>query len=111
MLQILLITVATQAATEPQKIEALILAVENLQGARFIRNGTEYDCKAAGSHLRLKLRNAGKHVQTAGDFIRLCATKSSMSDKPYEIRLPDGRTVSSSDWFWTELKKLDPSVK
>ena len=98
--------------TEPQKIEALLAAVEKLQGqAVFIRNGSEHDAKAAGDHLRMKWKNAGKHVQTAGDFIRLCATGSSVSGQPYRIRFKDGREVSSADFFWTELKRLDPGVK
>jgi hypothetical protein len=98
--------------SEPQKIEALLTAVEKLQGqAVFIRNDSEHDAKAAGDHLRMKWKNAGKHVQTAGDFIRLCATGSSMSGQPYKIRFKDGHEVPSADFFWTELKKLDPGVK
>lgn len=97
---------------EAQKIEALILAVARLQGqAVFIRNGSEYDAKAAADHLRLKWKNAGRRVKTAQDFIRGCATGSSMSGQPYRIRFQDGREVTSADFFWTELKKLDPTVK
>ncbi|HJW08815.1 MAG TPA: DUF5329 family protein, partial [Holophagaceae bacterium] len=72
--------------SETTKIEALIQSVEKLQGqAVFVRNGAEHDAKAAGDHLRMKWKNAGSHVKTAGDFIRLCATGSSMSGQPYKI--------------------------
>jgi hypothetical protein len=99
------------AMTEAQKIEDLIQDVERLQGqATFVRNGAEYDARTAADHLRLKWKNAGRRVKTAGDFIRGCATGSSISGKPYLIRFKDGREVTSSDWFWTDLKKLDPSV-
>ena len=59
------------------------------------------------AHLRLKWRNAGKRVKTAPEFIQYCATGSSMSGRPYEIRLKDGRTVLARDWLWTELKRLE----
>ena len=92
---------------EAQTIEALIQAVANLEGAVFIRNGTEHTPKAAAEHLRLKWKNAGRRVKTAPEFIRYCASGSSVSGKPYEMRLKDGRTVLTRDWFWTELKRME----
>jgi len=103
----LLMAPPTAPAPEAQKIEALIQAVGGLQGAAFLRNGTEHTPKEAADHLRLKWKNADGRVKTAPDFIRLCATGSSMSGKPYEIRFKDGRTVSARDWLWTELKRMD----
>lgn len=99
-------------APEAQKIEALIRAIEALQGqAVFLRNGSEHDAKAAGDHLRLKWKNAGRRVKSAADFIRTCGTGSSLSGQPYKIRYKDRREVASADFLWTELKKLDPSVR
>ncbi|WP_052571710.1 DUF5329 family protein [Geothrix fermentans] len=99
-------------APEAQKIEALIRAIEALQGqAVFLRNGSEHDAKAAGDHLRLKWKNAGRRVKSAADFIRTCGTGSSLSGQPYKIRYRDGRELASADFLWTELKKLDPSVR
>src|SRR5260221_3633915 len=83
------------AATEAQKIELLIQSVEQMKNAKFVRNRVEYDANAAGEHLRMKLRAAGRNVKTANDFIRLCASKSSVSGKPYQIRFSDGRVASS----------------
>ena len=97
----------TAPQTEAQKIEALIQAVEALQDAVFIRNGTEHTPKAAGDHLRLKWRNAGRRVKSAPEFIQYCASGSSLSGKPYEIRLKEGRRVLARDWFWTELKRME----
>ncbi len=56
-----LIPIAAHArdAKQDARIEHLISNVESLKGAVFIRNGTEYDTKAAGSHLRMKLGKAG----------------------------------------------------
>lgn len=106
MLPLLILTVPAPQ-TEALKIEALIQAVAELPGAVFIRNGTEHLPREAADHLRLKWKNAGGRVKTAPDFIRLCASGSSMSGKPYQIRLQDGRTVAARDWLWTELKRLE----
>src|SRR5512139_2442518 len=84
--------VIAQDNIEQKKIEFLISSVENLKEAKFIRNGSEHDGKEAAEHLRMKLQKAGGKVQTADDFIRLCASKSSITGKPYMIRSSDGTT-------------------
>ena len=105
-------TVSAQDNIEKKKIYFLISSVENLKGAKFIRNGIEYDDgKAAADHLRLKLQNAGGYVQTADDFIRLCASKSSITGKPYMIRLSDGKTITAEEYFREKLKEYNSTVK
>jgi hypothetical protein len=93
--------------TETRRIEALITAVGRLEGATFLRNGSEHTAAEAADHLRLKWKNAGKRVRTAEDFIRYCATQSSMSGRKYRIRLADGRELDSADWFTAELRRYD----
>ena len=102
--------VSAQENIEKKKIEFLISSVENLKGAKFIRNGSEYDGKQAAEHLRMKLQNTVA-VQTADDFIRLCASKSIITGKPYMIRLSDGKTMKSEEYFREILKKYNPTVK
>ena len=96
--------VSAQDNIEKKKIEFLISSVENLKGAKFIRNGSEYDGKEAAAHLRMKLQNA-LVVETADDFIRLCASQSYISGKPYMIRLSDGKTIKSEEYFRKKLKE------
>ena len=93
--------------TEQQKIEAMIHGIEVLPGAKFIRNGSSYDGKAAADHLRMKLRNAGARVRTAEQFITTVASGSSMSGQPYQIVLADGRKITSEAYFRAELKQLE----
>ncbi len=100
-----------QENIEKNKIEFLVSSMENLKGAKFIRNGTEYDGKQAAEHLRTKLQMAGNKVRTADDFIRLCASKSFISDKPYLIRLADGKTVTSEQYFRKKLKGYTSATK
>lgn len=94
-----------QAATavEQRKIDYLIQSVAHLQGARFIRNGSAYDAAAAVRHLELKRRYADDRVHTADDFIRLCATGSSISGRPYTIRFADGHVETSAGWLHARL--------
>jgi hypothetical protein len=90
---------------EKKKIDFLISSVENLKGAKFIRNGSEHDGKEAANHLRMKLQNAGGKVQTADHFISLCASKSFITGKPYMIRFSDGKTTKSEEYFREKLKE------
>lgn len=94
-------------AVEMQKIESLISTVENLKDATFIRNGTEYDCKAAAKHMRTKWEFAGDRVKTARQFIRDLASSSSETGQPYLIRFKDGREIKSGDFLSAELDKLE----
>jgi hypothetical protein len=93
-----------QDTSETVKIQYLIASVETLEGAKFIRNGSEYDARAASDHLRLKLKMAGKKVKTAEDFIKFCASQSSITGKPYLLRFADGTTVKSEMFFRNKLK-------
>ena len=102
--------VSAQDNIEKKKIEFLISSVENLKGAKFIRNGSEYEGKKAAEHLRMKLQNA-LVVQTADDFIRLCASKSSITGKPYMIRLSDWKTIKSEQYFREKLKEYNSTGK
>lgn len=106
LLIIVAVSVHARDVSETAKIQYLITSVDSLEGAKFIRNGHEYDAGAASNHLRLKLKTAGDKVKTAEDFINLCASKSSMTGEPYFIRFADGTTVKSEIFFRDKLKAL-----
>lgn len=91
------------AAVEQRKIDYLIQSVAQLKGAQFIRNGSAYDATAAVHHLELKRHYAGDRVHSADDFIRLCATGSSISGRPYTIRFADGHVETSAHWLRARL--------
>ena len=95
------------ATSESSRIEYLLTVVASLHDAQFIRNGKAYDSAAAVSHMRTKLRVAGGRVKTAEDFIRYCASESSVSGEPYEIRFTDGRVVLSADFLRQKLQEFD----
>lgn len=100
-----------RSPAESARIEYLLASVASLHDAQFIRNGTAYDSAAAVKHLRLKLGAAGSRVKTAEDFIRYCATASSVSGSPYEIRFSDGRLVPSAEFLQEKLMEFDQEVE
>jgi hypothetical protein len=105
---------AEMSAVERYKIEYLLSSIESLKDAQFIRNGAAYDAITAAAHLRVKLRSAGSRVETAEDFIRLCASVSSVSGVPYQIRFADGRLISAEIFLRQKLAELptaDPSSR
>ena len=75
----------------------------------FIRNGKEYDAKKASSHMKRKYNHFRDEIKTPEDFIRLAATMSTMSGKPYMVKLKNGKEMASADWLLevlTEHRKV-----
>jgi len=70
-----------------QVINYLIEKVKNSH-LTFIRNGKSYSSEAAAEHARTKYRYFRSQIETPEDFIRLCATKSLISGKPYLVVTP-----------------------
>jgi hypothetical protein len=93
--------------TEPQKIESLIDAVANLQGAEFVRNGTAYSPKDAAEHLRSKLSQANGKKLSAQQFVEEIGSKSSLSGDDYLVRKTDGSEMPARDFLLKELRALD----
>lgn len=94
----------TTAAAEPnEEIEALLSYVKGLDGAVFIRNGREHSAIAAEAHLRMKWEKQAKQIATAEDFISLCASKSFVSGKRYQIRLKDGASKYADELLLEQL--------
>lgn len=98
-----LVTQGAQPTVE--EIDALLGYVKQLDGAVFIRNGTEHAPAAAEAHLRMKWEKQAGKIKSAEDFIALCATKSSMSGERYRIRLKDGAVRDSAELLREELAR------
>ncbi|HEY2986913.1 MAG TPA: DUF5329 family protein [Candidatus Binatia bacterium] len=65
----------------------------------FIRNGWSYTPKEASDHIKAKYNYFKKEIKTAEDFIRLAATKSEVSGRPYLVRTKTGQEMKSADWL------------
>jgi Family of unknown function (DUF5329) len=89
--------------SEARKIEYLIQQVQSLSDAQFVRNGEVYGPQEAADHLRTKWHIAGSRIRTAEDFIRECASSSSVSGIAYTIRFADGHVISSAEFLRDKL--------
>lgn len=96
----------THAANATEEIEALLTYVAGLDGAKFVRNGGAHSPADAVAHMRLKWSRQKGRIKTAEDFIEHCASKSTVSGKPYTIRFADGRDEESGKVLRTELARM-----
>jgi Family of unknown function (DUF5329) len=94
-------------AREQARIEFLIHGVETSNGVKFVRNGSEYDGVAGAKHLRMKLAYVGGRVKTAEEFVKYCASESSMTHQKYKIRLADGTTTDAAAYFNARLREFN----
>jgi hypothetical protein len=94
---------------EPEKIELLIVHIQTMQDARFIRNGKEYTAVQAARHLLKKWSHVKKRITTADQFIEYIASKSSVSGNPYQIRMADGKVVTSEAVLRKKLAEIEAS--
>lgn len=94
---------------ERPEIRYLLQAVESSH-CRFIRNGKSHTGTEAAAHLRKKARYFARSIHTPEDFIRLAASRSLLSGKPYLVQcqtntgLPT-RQQTTADWLWQKLNQ------
>ncbi len=69
----------------------------------YIRNGDKHDGPDAMNHIKLKYDYFEDDIHTTEDFIRLSATKSTMSGSRYHIKCPGKPEVESGLWLLEEL--------
>jgi Family of unknown function (DUF5329) len=101
------VAAAPVALTEDAKIERLLALVGAMDGAVFIRNGSEHTPKEAVDHLRMKWEGAFVPIPTARDFVEKIATKSLTTGEPYRIRLADGTEVLAGEYLAARLAEIE----
>jgi hypothetical protein len=69
----------------------------------FIRNKREHTPGEAAEHIERKYKHFKKDIETPEDFIRLAASKSTMSGKAYMVRTREGETLTSEAWLLAAL--------
>lgn len=94
---------AADAATE---IDALLIAVADLDGSEFIRNGQSHPPATAAQHLRDKWRANEGSINSAEDFIAVVGSRSSASGEDYTIRMADGSTLTAERWLSEQLQRI-----
>ena len=107
LLSLVLILATAPAVSAPtgqteQTIRHLIDHVSG-SGMTFIRNGSEYTPQEAAEHMLKKYRHFRDDIDSAEDFIALCASKSLLSGKAYEVLDDQGKVRYTRDWLRAEL--------
>jgi FPC/CPF motif-containing protein YcgG len=73
--------------------------------ATFIRNGQKHTPQEAVNHVKAKYEHFKSEIKTPEDFIRLAASKSLLTGKPYLVRAPDGKEMRLDVWLTEALKQ------
>ncbi|WP_444911514.1 DUF5329 family protein [Microbulbifer sp. PAAF003] len=71
----------------------------------FIRNDSKHTSQEAAEHMEKKYKYFSNKIDSAEDFIRLSATKSTFSGKPYHIQCADKPKEESQRWLLNELAR------
>ena len=71
----------------------------------FNRNGRQHTAEEAAAHLELKYARAGKHIDSADEFITQLASSSSFTGKPYLMSC-EGGTLPAGDWIIEALEQI-----
>lgn len=100
-------SLSARDAREQARIDFLLRGVETATNVKFVRNGSEYDGVTGAKHLRRKLDYAGERVKTAEDFVKYCASESSLTHQKYKIRAADGTTTDAATYFHAKLHEFD----
>lgn len=95
----------TSAPTVAQSEVENLLDFVGMSGCHFLRNGSWHDSKAAEAHLRYKYNAIASRINSAEEFIKKAATKSSLSGQAYAVRCGDGPMISSSQWLLDVLAR------
>lgn len=73
-------------------------------GCSFVRNGETSDATTARAHVERKYAYVKSRVSTTEDFIRLAATQSSTSGRPYRVLCGSGEALTGP-WLAAELQR------
>ena len=67
--------------------------------ATFIRNGESHTPAEAAAHMKAKAEHFKAQIKTPEDFIRLAASNSLITGKPYLIRPTAGKEERVAEWL------------
>ncbi|EPS5684619.1 YfeK family protein [Cronobacter sakazakii] len=97
-------------AHEEARIAAMLSALGEKKDLTFIRNGSSHNSEEAVSHLQLKLSKTRNRLDTAEQFIDNVASNSSVSGKPYLVRV-DGKEETAQVFLHQLIAETDKTVK
>ncbi len=87
------------------EVDRLLAYVKN-SGCIINRNGTDYPAKEGINHIRKKYDYFREDISNTEDFIRLAASRSTLSGKDYIVKCAGETAIKTHDWLLAELKRL-----
>lgn len=102
----MLLTAGASAARQPVPLQQTIdhlLDTVSQSGLTFRRNGKSFTATEAARHMHKKYEHFRDDIGSVEDFIRLCATRSLVSGKPYTLVDKDGHELATGDWLTRAL--------
>jgi hypothetical protein len=112
LLAILVLYVFTGTTVAGEPLEQTINYLLDYVGksdATFIRNGQTHTPQEAVNHVKAKYEHFKSEIKTPEDFIRLAASKSLLTGKPYLVRTPNGKEMRLDVWLTDALKEYRAS--
>ena len=95
-----------EPAANGEKLAAAInylLTFVEKSDCTFIRNDRPHTAQQAAAHMQRKYDHFKDEIKTPEDFIRLSASKSLISGKPYMVKTKSGRQLKSETWLLEAL--------
>jgi hypothetical protein len=109
MIGLLLAGFAFSALAEANQMQSEIdhlLSYIEKSGCKFIRNGKGHAPEEAVRHILKKYEYFKNRIHDTESFIDFCASKSLLTNRPYEIGCPGQDPVESKNWLLVELRKF-----
>ncbi|MCF2859800.1 DUF5329 domain-containing protein [Pseudoalteromonas sp. SMS1] len=92
-------------ANVSSEIDHLLKFVEQ-SGCQYERNGHLHSAVEARAHITKKYNYYRSDIESAEDFVKYAATKSTLSGKFYKIHCPEEQVALSKDWLLFELGRF-----
>ncbi len=102
-LALTIIPAAPAAESLDQTINYLLDYIRK-SDAVFIRNGSNHTGSEAVEHIKAKYDHFKNDIKTPEDFIRLAASKSLLTGKPYLVHPKSGKEQPMTEWLTEALQ-------
>jgi hypothetical protein len=117
LLRVALVGIVMSTFANTSSAESLDQTIDYLldyvgqSNATFIRNRQTHTPAEAVAHIKAKYEHFKSEIKTPEDFIRLSASKSLLTGKPYLVRTADGKEMHLDAWLTEALKHHRDELK
>ncbi len=98
------VVIADVSTNQLKEVSYLLDYIKNTQCV-INRNGTNYNGKQAVKHIEKKYNYYRDDIKNTEDFIRLSATKSTMSGNHYTVKCSTEIKTTTQQWLLNELSR------